>query len=134
MAKFILIFKYAARRVTAVRPSPSDSMIQPRFDEAERHLPVLTPDGYAAMLLRVNAFAAVSEQLRRDFASGERLGGGGGGRATGIREKTNGIFWSIASTRWRRPVESQRKPGAGFEMSQGCAGESAGAAELARSL
>jgi len=40
----------------------------------------------AAMLLRVEAFAALSKQLRGDFASDERLGGRGG-RASGIKKK-----------------------------------------------
>lgn len=108
------------------------------FGSGRAHLPVLTLDGYAAMLLRVKAAAAVSKQLRTDFASDERLGGGGGGgeRATINQEKKPGVFWSIASTRWRRrrPVDSQRKPGAGFQMSQGCAGESTGDATLVWSL
>lgn len=77
-----------------MRPGVSDWMIQPRSDEA--HLPVLTLDGYAAMLLRVkaSAAAALSKQLRGDFGSDERLGegggggsgGGGGGGATNIRK------------------------------------------------
>ncbi len=55
-------------------------------------MPVLTLERHAAMLLRVKAFAAVSKQPRRDFASDEdeRLGGrgGGGGRTTSIRKNT----------------------------------------------
>lgn len=95
-------------------------------------MPVLTLDGYAAMLLRARAFAAVSKQLRRDFASNERLGRGGRASSVGGVKKREPIFWSIASARWwRRPVDSQTKPGAGFETSQRCAGESAGAAQLA---
>lgn len=94
---------------------------------------MLTLDGYAAMPLRANASAALYKQLLSDFALDERLGGGGGGGgATSIREES--IFWSIAPTQWQRPVDSQRKPGDGFEMSQGCAGKSAGAAELKWSL
>lgn len=70
---------------------------------------MLTLDRYAAMLLRVKAFAAVFKQLRRDIASDERLGAGGGGGERGgggggkkqpaSGDNKTGIFWSIASPR-----------------------------------
>ena len=56
---------------------------------------MLTLDGYAAMLLRVNAFAAVPEQLRAHFASDERLPGGG--RATTIRKKRSRLVHRVSS-------------------------------------
>ena len=36
----------------------------------------------------------------------------------------------LQPARWQRPVDCEGKPGAGFGASQGCAGESAVAAEL----
>lgn len=88
------------------------------------HLPVLTQDGYAAMPLRVKAFEAPRKQHNRGFVSKERLGGGG---STSICKKSaSGRF--LRGARQQRPVLSPRKPGAGFDMSQGCAGESAGIA------
>jgi len=76
------IFKSAAQCVTAVRLIPPDGYV---FLRGRAHLPVLTLDGYAAMPLHMKAYAAVSKQYRIDFASDERLGGGG---ATSISNKT----------------------------------------------
>ncbi|KAF6719690.1 hypothetical protein FQA47_025656 [Oryzias melastigma] len=68
------------------------------------------------MPLRVKAFEAPRKQHNRGFVSKERLGGGG---STSICKKSaSGRF--LRGARQQRPVLSPRKPGAGFDMSQGC--------------
>ena len=104
----------------------NDTVRQQRWGRA--HSPVLTLDRYAAMLLRVNAFAALSKQPRGDFTSDERLGGGGGwgggggegGPAISIRErKRYPSLHLLLLGGWRPRRLSRGKPGAGFETSRG---------------
>lgn len=63
------------------------------------------------MILRVNASAAVSEQLRTDLASDGRLGRGEG-RSTGIsKKKTRNLLvhrGAVATAAARRPSEEAR--------------------------
>ena len=93
---------------------------------------MLTLERYAAMLLRVNAFAALSKQPRGDFAADERLGGGGGegggggggggegGPATSIGEKKRyPSLHLLLLGGWRPRRFARGEPGAGFETSQG---------------
>lgn len=99
-------------------------------------MPVLTLDGYAAMPLHMNAFPVVSEQQRGAFASEDGLSAGGADSiSTKKRRKKKTAVGQILSAFWsQRPLHSPEKPGAGFDMSQECAGECAGAAEHLRRI
>lgn len=90
--------------------------------------------GYAAMLLRVRALAAVSEQTRRDFALDERLKQeGGGGEEVRVRQTLAPTPGSHrASPRRRRPEDCHLEPGLRSEASQICAGKSVAAAQLVK--
>lgn len=96
--------------------------------------------GYAAMLLRVRALAAVSEQTLRAFALDERIKKEGGGEEEEREKQTVAPCpgsHRASTRRWqrrRRPEDCHLKPGVRFEASQICAGKSAAAAQKRKNV
>lgn len=94
---------------------------------------LLTPGCICAMLLRVRPLAAGSEQTRTDLAADQPFKKGGEGEEEEEEERGRHTVAPVPGSRLvaaRRPDGCHLKPGLGLEASQGCAGESAAAAQL----